>query len=618
MRKLNIIVYVFVLFTSGVNAQEVLTGLTGNPEAEKYYENIVSLKKASDFDTLELPFIDDFSGSYVEPDQNKWIDNYAFINNTYPVSPVTVGVATLDALNYDGSHYKHASSLPFIADYLTSKPLNLAYNVSDSIYLSFYFQPQGLGEMPETNDSLCLDFFDPDGRKWETIWAVPGSPLKNFERVMIKIEDEKYLKNGFQFRFRNFASLPSDENQKDRRSNVDHWNLDYIFLNKNRTISDTVIRDVAFIEPLSSILKDFDAIPWLHFQRAYNTQRKPFVDVKYMNYDTVTRNVTRILEITDIRNSSVYSPTPTANDINPAETVQFSFPYDYPFNFFIGDSAEFKIQTILRTDAFDYKPNDTLIFYQNFFDYYALDDGTAEAGYGLRGEGTKNASVAVKFNTFQPDTLRAVDLYFNKLPDSMNTNFYFYLNVWDNNNGEPGRLRYSQPEMKPVYTDSLNKFHRYALDSALIVSDTFYIGWTQTVDKLINIGFDRNRTPANRIYYTLGGNWTVSGFKGSLMLRPVVSMKPLIYSVNSFSISENFLVYPNPATDIIYIEALESAMNHEYIISIFDLTGKLLLSEPFMGMTNLDVTNIKNGLYPMIIENKREMNRFFHKIFIQR
>ncbi len=618
MRISFIIAYFFIVFSVNNYAQEVLTGLSGNPVAEEYYKNFISTKKDGPIDTLELPFIDDFSNSYVVPDQNKWSDKYAFINYTYPVSSVSVGVATLDALDYDGSHYINASSLPFVADHLTSKPINLAYNASDSIYLSFYYQPQGLGEMPDPQDSLCLDFFDPLEQNWTKVWAVPGSPLKPFQRVMINIKEEKYLKKGFQFRFRNYASLPEDENQFDRRANVDHWNLDYIILDKNRTISDTVLRDVAFIEPLSSILKDFNAIPWSHFPESYNTQRKPFVEVSYVNHDTITRNVTRSLVITDMNDFKVYSTVPTANDISPGDTARYNIPFDYPFNFLVGDSAEFKIQSILGTDAFDHKPNDTLLFYQNFFDYYAYDDGSAEAGYGLRGEGTKNASVAVKFNTFRPDSLRAVDIYFNKLPDSLNTNFYFYLNIWDNKLGEPGSLRYSQSGMRPVYTDSLNKFHRYKLDSAILVKDTFYIGWSQTVDKLINIGFDRNSPVSNRIFYNLGAKWVISGFKGSLMMRPVVSMSSIIYSVGPDSFSEHFLIYPNPARDFIIIELREQHMSQDNYISIYDFTGKLLLSELLTDKMQLDLRSLSNGIYLLMLENKTNRKQYRQKLLIQR
>ena len=470
--------------------------------------------------------------------------------------------------------------------------------------------------MPDPQDSLCLDFFAPDEMEWNTIWSVPGSPLKDFERIMIRISDEKYLKKGFRFRFRNYASLPAAIDQTDRRANVDHWHIDYVILDKNRQLSDTVLRDVAFIEPLLPILKDYDLIPWPHFQQAYNTQRKPFIQIKYINHDTITRNVTRTLQITNLESGHIYSPIPTANDVFSGDIVDFDFPYDYPFIFGVEDSAEFLIRTILSTDAFDYKPNDTLVYRQKFHDYYALDDGTAEAGYGLRGEGTKNASVAVKFNTFHPDTLRAIDMYFNQLPDSLNLNYYFYMNVWDNNNGKPGNLRYSRIGMRPVYTDSLNRFHRYELDSVISVADTFYIGWTQTVDKLINIGFDRNRNNNHRIYYTSGGTWNTSVFQGSLMLRPVVSMTPLIYSTRPVPYREMYSVYPNPTKDYLFIESSEPNYGGPRYLNITDLSGRLILHENLSDRTSINVSGLRSGMYLVSIRDKTGYVLSMHKVLI--
>ena len=606
MRGLSgrIIFLLFTLVNTLSYGQEILTGVSGNPVAEEYYKNFRFSKKSNGTDTLHLPFIDDFSSLSVEPDPGLWIDKHAFINSSYAVFPVSVGVATLDALDFDGSHYENASSLPYQADFLTSKPINLQYLPSDNIWLSFFYQPQGYGEMPETGDSLCLDFYDPEMMLWLTVWSVPGQPLKPFERVMIPVTAERFLKNGFCFRFRNYASLPDNADFSDYRDNKDHWNIDYVYLNNNRQAGDTVLRDVTFFEPGRSILKDYESIPWQHFQQAYFTQRKPFIDVKYINHDSITRNVTRVLEITDLRSGFKYSPQPTANDLISGDSTHYNFPYDYPFNFSVGDTAEYRIRTILRTDAFDYKPNDTLDYIQRFIDYYALDDGTAEAGYGLRGAGTFNASVAVKFNSYREDSLRAIEMYFNQLPDNANLNYYFYINVWDNNNGKPGNLRYSQIGARVTYTDALNRFHRYKLDSAIVVKDTFYIGFTQTVEKLLNIGFDRNRNNSHRNFYTSNGQWLNSSFPGTLMMRPLISINPLVSTSPLRAKGFEYTIYPNPATELLYIK-LNTALNfEEYEFSIIDLAGKTVLSDQLVDNSPIDISGLKKGMYLVKVQSR--------------
>ena len=65
------------------------------------------------------------------------------------------------------------------------------------------------------------------------------------------------------------------------------------------------------------------------------------------------------------------------------------FDYFYPLDVNRGESALVRIKASLRTDNIDPKVNDTVFYDQVFKDYYAYDDGTPEAGYGLKGSGNK-------------------------------------------------------------------------------------------------------------------------------------------------------------------------------------------------------------------------------------
>jgi hypothetical protein len=314
MGRISVIFFIIYLLSGAdeICAQEFLEGLEENAVAAKFYKDYHPPRKATQADTLNLPFIDDFSDSYVIPKISLWSDKFAFINNTYPISPVTEGVATLDALDYDGTIYKNAGTLPFQADFLTSRPLNLALNSSDSIFLSFFYQPKGNGEMPETGDSLMLDFYSVQESQWRTVWSTPGdSTVKKFKRVMIPVKDSRYLKKGFRFRFRNYASLFTNNQYADLRSNTDHWNIDYVKLDKNRTIMDTVLRDVAFIDPMFSLLKDYETVPWKHFEAAHATQMRPYVSTVIMNHDSITRNIKTYLEIRDLLKGTGIKTTTT-------------------------------------------------------------------------------------------------------------------------------------------------------------------------------------------------------------------------------------------------------------------------------------------------------------------
>jgi len=114
-----------------------------------------------------LPFFDDFSHSNTYPDSTKWTDNNVLVNDGFPLCPPSRKGATFDVLDADGKVYSFAISNAFIAEYLTSVRIRLdsimepeprALTPADSIYLSFYYQPQGNGNSPEEQDSLVLQF----------------------------------------------------------------------------------------------------------------------------------------------------------------------------------------------------------------------------------------------------------------------------------------------------------------------------------------------------------------------------------------------------------------------------------------------------------------------------
>ena len=619
IKRILLFLLLLLPVTGLLYAQEILLPVSGNPVAAAFYHAHPAPKKTATADTLELPFIDDFSNSIVEPNPHLWSDNFAFINNTYPVFPVTAGVATLDAYNFDGTEYTHAGTNPYVADYLTSQPVNLDLSPGDSVYLSFFFQPKGLGEMPDARDSLCLEFFNPGPDSWGRIWTVPGDSLQPFRQVMIPVIDTSYLKKGFRFRFFNYASQTENNDYPDLRSNVDHWHIDYVYLNKGRNFADTILRDVAFITPLRSLLKNYESIPWRHLKTAYATQISAFIPAIIMNHDTITRNVTKALEITDISTGFVYKAIPVANDLEAGDSINYLYGYNYPFDFESGrQTASFNVRAILKTDVFDFKPNDTLNYNQVFDNYYALDDGTAEAGYGLRGQGTRNASVAVKYESFVADSLRAIDMYFNQVIDSLNLQYYFYLCVWDDNGGKPGNLIYNKLGEKIRYSGKINKFVRYPLDYPVPVSGIFYVGWTKTVDKVSNIGMDLNRNHSSDIFYNTGNGWVNSQFKGSLMVRPYMSPEPLTGTgsiKDPLATKEAFTVFPVPADQYLYFQS-DSPHLADCKLSLFDITGRLLGEYDPTSVRSIFTGDYKAGVYFVVLSNSLTGRHSTRKVII--
>jgi len=610
---INRILFVFFLaiLTIPVAAQEHVVPLQINPAVRRAYHSgrYKTRKSLLLQDTLNLPFLDDFSVFSVYPDPQLWSDRDAFINQTYGIDPPTIGVATLDALDEKGSIYDDANNLPFEADHLTSKPINLDYTPQAKIYLSFYYQPQGIADPPEPQDSLCLDFFAPMQHQWITVWNMPGDSMQrdtaqHFRIVILPVEDTAYLQKGFRFRFRNYASLTKSKSDPGRIGNCDQWNIDYVYLDKNRFIDDTVMHDVAIVAPLRSVLKTYEAMPWTQFRQTYLSEMGGFLPVTYRNNDTIIRNVTRNFEIRDMSTGQLsHTYTGGATNMQPLEKVTYKSPLIYTFDSPSTDSVVFQVRSYLITDDFDPKANDTVTYYQVFRNYFAYDDGSAEAGYGLSGSGTVNSAVAVRFHSFKTDTLQAILIYFNESYKQANQN-YFNLTIWDDTLGTPGDIMYEKTSLLPVYEDSLDRFTTYILDSAVVIpKGDFHVGWQQNSNTFLNVGLDMNRDSRDKNKIRVNGQWSQSSISGTIMIRPVTGHNLLTaaFPVHNY---RHWKIYPQPADHFLYIHyAGDIISNGGLEYSLFDFSGRLVYRRTGF-LETLNVSELQNGIYFLVIQQK--------------
>lgn len=602
-------ILIFVICAISLYSQEVIIDC-GNPAlrdySARYFEKFGS--KAVHNDTLELPFFDDFSASYMYPDSSKWTDKYAYINNSCCKNPISIGVATLDAIDEHGKIY---ATLPIgmsgIADYLTSKPINLQRNASDSIYLSFFYQCGGNGDRPEFRDSLVLQFFSVSDNEWHSVWkAEGGTAMSEFEQVMIPIADSIWLKKGFQFRFINYVSISSNY-EPSWQSNVDQWNLDFIILDANRFATDTIIEDVTMIKNIGPFLKDYRAVPWRHFLHKGWTSVRDSITFSYANLQDATHNINRQYDVFDKNETTSLIPERTyidyhcgddSENINANEEINYTKKFCYFFNeesYQDEDSAKFLIRANIKTDVAQvreyYRWNDTVRFYQDFKNYYAYDDGTPEKGYGIAGQGTANASLAYKFEPYMADTLYGVYIYFNHTQSEGNVK-YFYLTVWNDNNGIPGDTIVSRLGIRPSFSNELNGYVYYPLDTAIFISGTFYVGWIKTTNDMLNCGLDMESNAQGKIFYNVSGTWQNSIISGALMIRPVFGYEirqdvsvPIEHLVPQCS------VYPNPASTEIYIE---SEIDFSGVM-IYDNLGRVVMQSGNEKVIN--TSSLPEGTY---------------------
>lgn len=579
-------------------------------------------------DPLALPFIDDFAYPGPYPDPMLWQDSGTYVNTGYAIDPPTIGVATFDALAANGELYPQAGyGQAYLADQLTSQPIDLNYSSDNTIYLSFFVQPQGKADSPERTDSLVLDFYSPQDQQWHRQWAMPGQSLTDFKVVILPVNNNKFLREGFRFRFQNYASLVKSINP-DFASNADHWHIDYVYLNRFRTPNDTLFQDLALLDPPGSLLKEFEAMPWEHYAAAEASI--PFRaedNFRYRNLDPSDRLLDSLKFIVRNRmNNENKADTLFAGAFNvPANSI---ITYDGSLNYRFppdkNDSALFDVTTRIVTDPFDRKANNSYTFQQQFYNYYAYDDGSAEGGYGLSGEGSKYGAVAYKFHTYQPDSIKAIQMLFNQTLNDYTSSIYFYLTIWDNDNGRPGEVLYRKTNYQPEFNDELNGFTTYRLqsysddfkDTAIFVTDTFYIGWTQTSESILNVGLDFNRNASDQLFYNLKGIWEPSSVDAALMVRPVFGALPGLVANQQETATKPLAlqVYPNPAAQWCRVAVPRELIGAD--LRLFNASGQLMWQQQ-VSQDKVEVPTHRwpNGLY--FIQVLHPQQRLTHKLLIQ-
>ena len=592
--------YKFLVFFNCIafflSSQEVCTDLVVDP--------IYSLNNPDLFTkgfSNDLLFFDDFSTDNIFVSDNLWDFSSAKVTRNYAINPPSLGVATFDGLDEFGLARDFSvinSSAP--SDTLLSKPIDLS-GMSAAFFM-FYFQGKGLGETPEIQDKLVLEFFN--GSFWVEKWSSLGIAMQEFEKEVIIIDSAQYLTGDFKFRFRNYATISG---------NFDHWHIDYLVINELLNVSDTTeLNDVSFVYSSPSFLNRYYEMPWTHFLNNEANELKDSIDIILRN-NSASVNVDFQFNVYE-NNSQIYHyPTIGVSrnvTILDYDTIgNFSFtnpPIDIQsniFNSFEPDSTSFLVQYIIKTSNSDIKINDTLYHNQNFFSHFAYDDKSAESAYGIN---TNGAMLAYEFQLNRPDTLRAIQMYFPQMLDSV-SNIPFKLTIWKDINGQ-GDVLYQQ-DVFPVHTENGN-YHTYYLDSLFQLVGTFYVGWEQTTDDLLNIGLDKNNNANEYMYYNVGSGWLNSSYLGSWMIRPILSMNQIVSNIpNKNNI---FSVYPNPAKDNFFIE---SSANSN-LIALYTLNGILIRKfKSNLNLTQIDVDDLERGVYILEISNDSGVN--YQKILLQ-
>ena len=595
-------------------------------------------------DTISLPFMDDFSYDGPFPDKINWLDKNVFVNNTMALNPVSVGVATFDGLNSGGAPRFGAFGS---SDELTSAYLDLSSG--SDIFLSFYLQPQGLGDSPTLGDSsatFILEFKN-SLNEWVEIDSYNGHDQNNnqFTFFTYPISFSQYLFNGFQFRFRNLSK---------KTGNVDHWHLDYVRVFAN-TSDSPVYPDVAFSQVPNSILKNYTSMPWWQFENDELAASDIYSEVHLYNHFDQTLEVKpepgqehfieEITSATPVANdqlldgsqsnvlsgSNVVNSTQVMNGFSSMQTGLNNFP-------------NFTLVELKRTFTYpklSEEPGSVLAVSRNntvtrkiiFDNYFSYDDNTAETGIEAS---KKDTQIALRFHANAADTLKAVQIHFPHIVVDAE-NQLFNLKVWIGElDDEPEYLAFFQnPLYIDGFLDSLNGFATYVLVDEItgeraplaIPAGDFYIGWQQVSDcnifECIAVGNDKNNPQGMENVFVdgIGTGAFVPALslnpllEGSLMIRAIVGAGDPQQSSNTEDIDDEsrFSIFPNPTDGQINIE-ISNGEHHQFTYFIFNAVGQLL--ETNQLTSQIDLQHLQNGIYFVKIMNKKSKQIVNHKVII--
>ena len=158
---------------------------------------------------------------------------------------------------------------------------------------------------------------------------------------------------------------------------------------------------------------------------------------------------------------------------------------------------------------------------------YAMNKYAYFLENGIGVEPIAGSHLAVAYRLNNPDTLTAIDIYFNSSLNDANLK-PFYICIWKALGNQPLEMLYKTEKLTPI-SDSLNKFVRFELEEAVILEPgNFCVSLQTKGNDYLNIGFDRNTNSSDYTFSKTGVNWEQSFLKGSVMLRPYFGYKALV------------------------------------------------------------------------------------------
>ncbi|HSI78453.1 MAG TPA: T9SS type A sorting domain-containing protein [Lunatimonas sp.] len=554
---------------------------------------------------LSLPFWDDFSSGNISSEL--WVSRGVQPSMTLGIDPPTIGVCFLDGVDSRGNPYERDRLINGEGDRLISKPIDLSTITSaeeNSVFLSFYWQPGGKGEMPDVTDQLELHIMNNDGQ-WVKIWEVLGgdeSLRQQFTQELIRITPE-YFHENFQFKFQYVGRLSGP---------FDTWILDYVYLNKGRNASDYFFEDRALTKVPNSPFGRYTAIP-LYMLQGQGNDFLSEIEGQFNNLSNRFRAMEFTLELRNRETGSLIKSINTNTPINPVPQAQerrnFATrisepivwtedePFDLETRLYLSTGDEFKVRQVVGRDtvfepSIDFRVNDTVKFMLPVRDFLAYDDGSADYSAGIN---QRSGMLALKYEVEGDAFISGVSINFTNYLQRGNS---VELMVWDSLGMQP---IYQEEVLIPELED-LNDFAYFPIDTTIRVSGDFFVGFTQFTNDFIYVGLDKTTDTGEEVFFNVYGTWEQNTtVAGSLMIRPHLTLTPPF--IPEETTEEEVRVYPNPVLNRLTVEGDVDE------IRVFDFQGRQI-NVPIDSEENgkvLTFVNQHKGIYLIRYRHQNKM-----------
>lgn len=556
--------------------------------------------------TVNIPFWEDFSTSFQIPSVSKWSnsDNVR-ISNGLGINAPSLNVAVFDGVDVNGAPYNASSLLNGATDSLTSQLIDLSTlgaDQSDSVYISFFWQLNGNGEIPDSEDSLVLQFKNTLG-EWTNAWSQTGgrdNETGEFTQVLVQVP-QRFFHAEFQFRFQSYSRLAGA---------FDTWLVDYIFLNQSRHPNDIASVDRALTKRPSYLIGPYSAMPTEQF---FANPSRYLVETgaellnlnsffQPIQYSTIVRELTADVLLETLNNETVVNPLTgaferrsitspilnsnlldTSADSLLLETTYFIRSGD---NFFIEDINP-GVDTTFN-QLVDYRVNDTVRITTVIDDYLAYDDSDPDFAAGINQRG---GQLAYAYFAESRALLTHIDINFPFVQQAGEPIEVF---VWSKLDGQPESIVFQDP-FSVLRPGSIGELRAYQLDTPVFVQDTFYIGFQQATNEFLAVGLDKNKDTGDKMFFNVSGEWTANeSVQGSFLMRPRFDKTIASTFVAPAEVAPappN--IYPNPSSGRIFVEGSIESLN------VFDNWGQ---QSPFStkrgeGGLWIDLSKSKKGIY---------------------